>query len=95
MQPFLRKFAHIFSCYAAFHLNWPCISTLALLAIMAATSSFVQLTFIGFFVSPLPVDASAVEAILSSSELVTLLRSRLAIPGCIAPGVADRVGVSV
>ena len=39
--------------------------------------------------------ASAVEAILSSSELVTLLRSRLAIPGCIAPGVADRVGVSV
>ena len=32
------------------------------------------------------IDASAAEAILSSSELVTRLRSRLAIPGCIAPG---------
>ena len=49
-------------------------------------SLFVQLTFIGVFVSPLSVDASAAEAILSSSELVTRLRSRLAIPECIAPG---------
>ena len=32
------------------------------------------------------IDASAAEAILSSSELVTRLRSRLSIPGCIAPG---------
>ena len=59
------------------------------MSIMAAT------TFIGFFVSPLPVDASATEAILSSSELVTRHRSRLAIPGCIAPRVADRGGISV
>ena len=63
--------------------------------IMAATSSFVQLTFIGFFVSPLPVRVCYTEAILSSSELVTRHRSRLAIPGCVAPGVADRGGVSV
>ena len=95
MQPFLQKFAHILSCYGAFHLNWPCISTLAQIAIMAATSLFVHLTFIVGFFSPLPVDASAAEASLSSSELVTRLRSRLAIPGCIAPGVADRGGVSV
>ena len=49
VQPFLRKFAHLLSCYAAFHLlYWPWISTLAQLSIMAANSSFVQLMFIGF-----------------------------------------------
>ena len=65
------------------------------MSIMAATSSFVQLTFIWVFVSLLPVDASAAEAILSSSELVTRLRSKLAIPECIAPGDRERGGVSV
>ena len=58
----------ILSCYAAFHLNWPCISILAQMSIMVAASSFVQFTFICFLVSPLPVDASAAEAILSSSN---------------------------
>ena len=59
------------------------------MSIMAATSSFVQFTFIGFVLfcfAVVGIDASAAEAILSSSELVTRLRSRLAIPGCIAPG---------
>ena len=45
-------------------------------------------------------DASAAEAILSSSELLTRLcgtrlRSKLAIPECIAPGDRERGGVSV
>ena len=71
------------------------ISTLAQMSIMAATSSFIQLTFIWVFVSLLPVDASAAEAILSSSELVTRLRSKLAIPECIAPVDRERGGVSV
>ena len=70
------------------------------MSIMAATSSFVQLTFIWVFVSLLLVDASAAEAILSSSKLVTRLRatrlrSKLAIPECIAPGDRERGGVSV
>ena len=57
------------------------------MSIMAATSSFVQFTFIGFFCfAVVGTDASVAEAILSSSELVTRLRSRLAIPGYIAPG---------
>ena len=44
-----------------------------------------------FFCFPVVgIDASAAEAILSSSELVTRLRSRLAIPGCIAPGSVTR-----
>ena len=96
VQPFLRKFAHILSCYAAFHLNWPCISTLAQIAIMVATSSFVHLTFIGFFVLPLPAGRRVCcwsHFVVERTRGPTQVKVRN--PGCIAPGVADRGGVSV
>ena len=87
MQPFLRKFAHY---------------TFLLRRIPSKLALYFDISFNvnnggDFVVRPIYVywffcfavvgiDAYAAEAILSSSELVTRLRSRLAIPGCIAPG---------